>query len=310
MADLEVIDVHAHIHQTADIGIRQQEAIGHRNPERNATAEEMLGFMKQLGISHTVMLLNTPTTQMYEQRVPELPADRREREKAAKELREMIVGRVIRYNEWGIETAKKYPQFLPFVGIDPNLMSREVLVNELEEKRKRGAKGVKIVPSTLRFYLNEPTLWPMYEFCDRTGLPLLTQTGRGPLERQRPEGWDAWGRPIYLKYALEEFKNLKVITAHFGGGHPNDVVELARKFPGFYTDLSSQVGVWDEPGHWTVQEGVEWIRKVGADKVVYGTNYPGQDPVKYYNKLKSLPLKSSEMEKIASGNIKTILGMK
>ena len=308
MPDLEVIDAHAHIFQSADVGIRYQEAIGHKDPERNATVEEMLGFMKQLGIRHTVMLLNTPTTQMYERRLPDLPVIRKERDVAIKELREQMVGMVIRYNEWGVEEAKKHPQFLPFVGIDPNLMSREALVNELEDKRKKRAKGVKIVPNTLRLYLNNPRLWPMYEFCNRTGLPLLTQSG-GNFGGSN-DGWDAWGRPIYLKPALEDFKDLKVITAHFGRGYPDDIVELARKFPGFYTDLSSQVGQWDEPSQWTVKDGVEWIRKAGADKVIYGTNYPGSDPVKYLSKFKSLPLTSTEMEKIASGNLKGILGTK
>ncbi len=70
------------------------------------------------------------------------------------------------------------------------------------------------------------------------------------------------------------------------------------------------MGEWDEPGHWTVKEGMEWVRKAGVDKVLYGTNYPGSDPAKYINKLKSLPLKSNEMEKIASGNIKSIVGLK
>ena len=302
MADLEIIDAHAHIFQNADIGIRYQQALGRRQPERNGTAEEMLGFMKKLGISKTVMLLYTPTTEMYERRVPDLPKDGAERAKAIKELREQMVGRVIRYNEWGVETAKQHPEFLPFVGIDPVFMSRETLVSELEDKLKKGAKGVKIVPITLRIYLNDPRMWPVYEFCNRTGLPLLTPSGG-----DAGVGWDSFGRPIYLKYALEEFKNFKVILAHFGGVNRDDVVELSKRFPNFYTDISSQIGEWDEPGHWTMKEGTEYIRKAGVGKVLYGTNYPGNDPAKYAAKLKKLPLKDSEIEKVASGNIKQIV---
>ena len=308
MADLEIIDIHAHIFQTADIGTRYQQALGRRNPERNGTVEEMQGFMKRLGISHTAMLLYSPTTEMFDRRVPDFPREPRERAEAIKNLREEMVGRAIRYNEWGVQQAKAHPEFLPFVWPDPVFMTREAMINELEDKLKKGAKGVKTVPNSLRIYVNDPRYWPVYDFCNRTGLPLLSPSGAGgPFEGS---GWDGWGRPTLFKYAFEEFKNLKVIMAHFGGPYYQDVVDMARKYPGFYTDISSQVGLWDDPGHMTTQEGVEWIRKAGVDKVLYGTNYPGSDPVVFAEKLKKLPLKDNELEKVASGNAKQLLGIK
>ncbi|HEY7268347.1 MAG TPA: amidohydrolase family protein [Dehalococcoidia bacterium] len=307
MPDFDVIDCHAHIFQNAETGIRYQTSMGRRDqPERNGTVEEVLGFMKSLGISQTIMLLYLPATDMFDRRVADLPKEPRERAEATRALREDIGGRVSRYNQWGVETGQKHPEILPFVGADPMFFTRDGLVEELEDKHKKGAKGVKIVPMAMRIYLNDPRLWPVYDFCNRTGLPLLTQSGGG---FQSGDGWDAWGRPIYLRPALEEFKNLRVITAHFGRGYLDDVVELANKFDGFYTDLSSQVGDWGESGHWSIEEGVEAIRKTGVDKVVYGTNYPQSDPKRYIAKLRSLPLKESELEKIAAGNVKRVVGL-
>jgi predicted TIM-barrel fold metal-dependent hydrolase len=308
LANLEIIDGHAHIFQNAETGIRYQTAMGRRqHPERDGTVEEVLATMNALGVSRTVMLLYLPTNDMFDRRIADLPKDPRERAEATKALREELAGRVIRYNEWGVETGKQHPELLPFVGADPIFMTRDGLVNELEDKLKKGAKGVKLVPMALHIYLNDPRLWPVYDFCNRTGLPLLTQSGGG---FQSGDGWDAWGRPIYLRPALEEFKNLKVITAHFGRGYLDDVVELANKFEGFHTDLSSQIGEWGEPGQWTVEEGVEAIRKTGSKKVIYGTNSPQSDPARYVEKLKSLPISDTELEEIAAGNVMRVVGLK
>ena len=56
-----------------------------------------------------------------------------------------------------------------------------------------------------------------------------------------------------------------------------------------------------------MEEGTSLIRRTGVDKVLYGTNYPGSDPAKYVAKLKNLPLKDNELEKIASGNFKQLV---
>ena len=312
MPDLEIIDCHAHVYQSADIGIREQQAMrggGGGPPERNGTVEEVLGIMKDTGVSKTVMLCYLPTPVMFDRGTRQLPDDPRERATAIKELRERIASRVVRYNEWACETAKEHPELLPFVSPDPFIMDKEFMMNELEDKRAQGAKGVKIVPQVMGIYLSDPRLWPIYEFCDRTGLPLLTQSGAGGGPFPPGEGFDSWGRPIHLKYALEEFKNLKVITAHFGRGYEEDIVELCQRYPGAYTDLSSQVGEWGEPGHWTMEEGAELIRRAGVDKVLYGTNYPGSNPAKYVEKLKSLSLSDSELGKVAAGNFKQLAGV-
>src|SRR5262245_36427971 len=115
--DFEVIDCHAHIFQNAETGIRYQTSMGRREqPERNGTVEEVLGLMKSLGISRTIMLLYLPATDMFDRRIADLPKEPRERAEATRALREEIAGRVSRYNQWGVETGQEHPEILPFVG--------------------------------------------------------------------------------------------------------------------------------------------------------------------------------------------------
>src|SRR5262249_42954373 len=155
MADLEIIDVHNHVYPTAELGRRNQEVLGAK-AEREGTVEELLGLMKTVGISHAVMLLYISVGRMYERRLSELPAEPSERAKADKELREMLTGRIVRFNDWGIETSRQHPELLSFVGVDPAIMSREAVINELEDKLQKGARGVKINPGNMGMYLNDP----------------------------------------------------------------------------------------------------------------------------------------------------------
>ena len=69
MADLELIDFHTHTFPTPERGVAWLSSIGHRDPERTGTIDELLGMMQRANISHAVMLSYTPTRYMYEARI-------------------------------------------------------------------------------------------------------------------------------------------------------------------------------------------------------------------------------------------------
>jgi predicted TIM-barrel fold metal-dependent hydrolase len=52
---------------------------------------------------------------------------------------------------------------------------------------------------------------------------------------------------------------------------------------------------------------VEFIRKCGAEHILFGTNYPLNDPIQYAAVLRRLPLTDREKELIAHGNAKRLL---
>jgi predicted TIM-barrel fold metal-dependent hydrolase len=307
MSDVEIIDVHNHVYPTADLGRRNQEALGLEQPLRDGTVEEMLRLNDEAGITHAALILYLSAGRMFERRAANLPPEPVERELATAELKETLTQRMIRYNAWGVAAAKDNPRLLPFVGVDPVIMGRQALIDELEDKFAKGAKGVKIHPGNIGVYLNDPRLRPVYEFCDRTGLPLLTQSGAGGMKRMLG-GFEPMGRIAHIRPALEEFKNLHVIAAHFNlGCDPHEIVDLARTYAGFYTDLSNQLGHWGSEGSWTVAEGVEWIRRAGANKVVFGSNYVVADPVDMAHKLRTLPLTDAELVLIANANARELI---
>lgn len=190
MADLDIIDIHTHTFATAERGISWQMAAGGWRraagegataPPRNGTLEELGGIMHQAGISRSVMLMYTPTRFMYEARIKqqELPSDPNEREQIEHEIQTIMAQRAIGNNEWGIQVSEKQPEFLTFAGLDPVYMDEAMLAGEIEDKVKRGAKGVKLVMPTLKLNADDPRMWPVYEHCSRLGVPICMLAGLG-----------------------------------------------------------------------------------------------------------------------------------
>jgi len=54
---------------------------------------------------------------------------------------------------------------------------------------------------------------------------------------------------------------------------------------------------------------VEYIRGYGAERLLFGTDFPLWNPVKEVEAFLSLPLRSDEQEKIAFHNAEKILGL-
>jgi predicted TIM-barrel fold metal-dependent hydrolase len=310
MPDFEIIDVHTHTFASAERGIRWQKGITpDREVERAGTTDELLDCMKRGGISRSVMLMYTPTRFMYEaqiKRVSPLPDDPAKREAVERETKDLMVERMIMNNEWACEEIKKSPQLMAFAGVDPVYMSEEALIAEIEDKVAKGCKGVKIVPLALAIYGNDKRLWPVYDTISRLGVPMLSQAGGGPGETY---GKDAWGRPKYFGEALRDFPDLKLILAHMGQGYKEDMIDLCGRFPNLYTDISGQLTDLDQPGGRQSDELVEFIRTCGVEHVMWGTNFPMNNPVLYSELTEKLPLTSEEKELIGSRNAKRVIGI-
>lgn len=305
MADLEIIDVHDHTFASADRGATYQRGTGRAAREivRYGTIEELQGLMKEAGISRSIMLMYTPTRYMYEARIrqQQLPADPAERRAIEQEVRTMMAQRMIENNEWGIKVSQQHPEFVTFAGLDPVYMDEKTLVGEIEDKVKRGAKGVKIVLRALAIYPDDRRLWPAYERISQLGVPLTTQVGsEGEAGDRGP-----YASPRLFEQALKEFPNLTINLVHLGRGFEEDVADLCRRFPNVYSDISSRLGAIDDPASGMTAEWlVQFIRRCGVDRIMFGTNYPGGDPVQYARLMRALPLTDTEKELVASRNAK------
>ena len=130
---------------------------------------------------------------------------------------------------------------------------------DIDEIISLGLKGVKMHPDFQRFNIDDKKCYKIYEYCQGK-LPVLLHTGDSRYD---------YSNPTRMKRVLDDFPNLTVIGAHFGGWSCwEEAAEKLSGYDNFYVDCSSSFD-------WlTAEESRELVRKYGADHVLFATDFP------------------------------------
>jgi hypothetical protein len=301
-----IIDTHAHVYRTAEIGRQAMENFV--RPQRwGGVIEELRAIMGEIGIWRTIIATVTPTQAMREKALSQLPPDlpREARQKAEAEVCDRVLQRMDHNNLWGCEVGRTHPELLPFINLDPVLMDAVAIRQKVREAIVHGARGIVLLPGLHGFYGNDRRVWPIYEMAQSFQLPILTQTGdAGPLP---PGGRGHWGRPRYFGDVAVSFPKLRLILGHLGKGYESEIAVLTRRFPNVYTETSMRLSGLDEAGKWTPAEAVTWFRLIGIDRILLGTKWPLFDSQQDIDTVRKLPLTSDEKRKILGENAKRVL---
>jgi predicted TIM-barrel fold metal-dependent hydrolase len=301
-----IIDMYAHVYRTAEIG--RQAMQGRACPQRwEGVIDELRATMRDTGIWRAVIATITPTQTMREKALALLPPDlsHQSRQKAEAEVREHMLQRIDHNNLWGCEVGRTYPEFLPFINLDPILMDAVTIRQKVRDTVSKGARGIVLLPGLHGFYGNDRRVWPIYEMAQSFQLPILSQTGdAGPLP---PGGRGHWGRPRYFGDVAASFPKLRLILGHLGKGYESEIAVLTRRYPNVYTETSMRLSGLDEAGKWTPAEAVTWFRLIGIDRILFGTKWPLFDPQQDIDTVRKLPLTPEEKRKILGENAKRAL---
>jgi predicted TIM-barrel fold metal-dependent hydrolase len=270
---VDVVDIHTHTYPRPEIG--RQAMAGEGWSPYAGTVTELKTVMAQGGIAAAVMANLTPVPEMRDAALARLPPSLSGAQRAEAEARlaEELRGRLVRRNRWTLETAAADPALLPFVGLDPSVMTPGELRDELEACVEAGARGVKLHPIVQRLPPATAALWPVYELCQELGLPVLFHSGflgRSP--------WNAYARPSAFADVLEAFPELRVILAHLGRGHFDETVALAERFPQVAFDTCAVVTTATVAWRLADDEAVAILRRLGPARVCFGSDYPWFDP--------------------------------
>ena len=137
-----------------------------------------------------------------------------------------------------------------------------------------GLKGVKLHPDFQLFALNEERAFKLGEAINDADIPVLIHCGDFRYNYSNPE---------QLIPFLERFPDMTVIGAHFAGWSMwEDATKQLAGTPNLYVDLSSSLYALSP------ETALELIHAYGADKVLWGTDYPMWDAVsemEYFNKI-------------------------
>lgn len=166
---------------------------------------------------------------------------------------------------------------------------------DIEHIIELGLKGVKLHPDIQRFKIDDYRCLKIYELCEEKGLPILMHTGDNRYD---------YSNPNRLLPILKIYTQLTVTGAHLGGYSVwQEACEAYSGLPNFYVDCSSSFP-WLSP-----EEALRIIRAYGADRVLFGTDFPMWNPKKEIDCFLSLGLDESEKMSILNMNAKKIYNL-
>ena len=322
MDDFEIIDVHTHLARSMSEEEDRMVIPGRRRRDRWATPRTALSFMDWEGISKAIVLHlpPLPPRELRMEAEREKLSQLRSSQRDKLEQITLQMGQVIRdFNKWGCEVGKTFPRLIPFICLAPDLGDSESIVKELLLGVDHEAKGVKLHPGAFYFLPADERLWPMYQKCQDLGLPILADSAPWPgfhiLNGWRVQTFEKkvqYGEPANFAKILDRFPQLTLILAHLGSAWWDERVELAIKYPNVYFDTSQGFLSPDQipynPHRGLAEEdAVRIIRKIGVERVMFGSDGPAHDRLPQLEQILRLPLDDREKQLILSGNVKRIL---
>lgn len=207
-------------------------------------------------------------------------------------------------NDYILESIAKYPKRLVgFCALQPN--SPEASVKEIERCAKAGAKGFgEIRPDMQMIDFNAPeVLSPVFDALKQHNLILLTHSSE-------PIGHYYQGKgavtPDVLSAMLTNYPELKVVCAHWGGGLPFYALmpEVKKALANAYFDSAAS------PFLYSAQVWEIVAKLVGADKILFGTDYPLLAQTRLIDQIKAADLPPESKDLILGGNAVRLLDLR
>ena len=193
-------------------------------------------------------------------------------------------------NDFIAQTAESAPgRLVGFATLHPEMKNAE---NEVSRVIKLGLSGVKLHHDFQKYNIDAPECFKLYAAIEGR-LPLLIHTG---------DSRGGYSAPDRVLPVLERFPKLDVICAHFGGYTEWDAAVKYLAGRRVWVDTSSSLSFLGK------RRALELIRAFGADRVLFGTDYPMWDVAHELMMIRSLGLSETQLEKILHGNIRALIG--
>jgi len=207
-------------------------------------------------------------------------------------------------NDYILESIARYPRrLIGFCTIQPH--SYEAAITEIERCAKEGIRGVgEIRPDIQLFDLrDEEVMEPLIEVIRKHKLILLTHASE-------PVGHEYPGKgtitPDMLYPFITSYPDLTIVCAHWGGGLPFYALmpEVKQAMNNVFFDTAAS------PLLYSPQIYEQVIPLVGAEKILFGSDYPLLAQSRLLEEIRSLALPEETRDLILSGNAQRLLGIK
>lgn len=194
------------------------------------------------------------------------------------------VAQVRSINEFIEKKCSEYPKF---IGLAAWHQDVEDIEAELDDIEARGLKGIKLHPDFQEFYIDDPKMLPFYQEANRRGLPVLFHTGDSRTD---------FSSPRRLLHVIEKIPDFTCIAAHLGGYTEWEDARKELRGTNVYVDTSSSLFALNR------EQARHSIAHFGADRTMFGTDFPMWDPIEEIRRFFDLQLSEELNRKILYEN--------
>lgn len=192
-------------------------------------------------------------------------------------------------NNFIVDQVAQHPEFTGFGTIHAGM---DGIMDEVQRITGLGLKGIKMHPDSQVFAIDDPRLFPVYEELQGK-LPVMLHMGDHHYD---------YSHPARLRRVLDMFPRLDVVAAHFGGYSMYDTAYEMLHDKNCVLDITSSMLFMSEG------EPEKYIRAYGAERMLFGTDFPLWNPVEETKKFFNLKLTDGEFEQIGSKTALRVLG--
>ena len=196
-------------------------------------------------------------------------------------------------NEFIAESVNRHPDL--FSGFGTLHPDSDDIKGDFDYLIELGLKGVKLHPDFQMFAMDSERAFKIGEVVSSADVPMLVHCGDFRYN---------YSNPKQIKAFLDKFPDITFIGAHFAGWSMwEEATELLAGTPNLYVDLSSSLYALSP------ETALKLIRAYGADRVLWGSDYPMWESVsemEYFNKI---DLTDKERQQILYENAAKLLGI-
>lgn len=164
--------------------------------------------------------------------------------------------------------------------------------------KRSGINGIKLNPQSQEFDPDDGRMGPIYEACEKAGLFILFHAGAGAETGFDPGAIHA--RPKRFVPVIKNHPKLKIVLAHMGG--------LQMWQEAFDNVIGRDIYI--DTAYTTVMDDAlfaEAIKKHGASKVIFGSDFPWQKPGDIIDKIKRCVADEEDRELVLHMNAEKLL---
>lgn len=164
---------------------------------------------------------------------------------------------------------------------------------------RHGIRAVKLHPLFQNFALNDPRLWTILEGFG-SDIAVITHVGAGGSAYA-----NSLSSPKMIADIARQFPDLRLMACHFGGYKILDDAEEMLSGADIVLETS-----WPPSLNTLRPERVRrLIRNHGAERVVFGSDWPMTDPGTEIRAIEALGLTDDETKRVLGGTLARVLGI-